>query len=48
MNADQTELDKFSALATEVGETVKVVIRDKELNAVVVKPPFVRHGKALV
>jgi aminomethyltransferase len=35
-------------LATEVGETVKVVIRDKELNAVVVKPPFVRHGKALV
>jgi aminomethyltransferase len=35
-------------LATEIGETVKVVIRDKELNAVVVKPPFVRHGKALV
>jgi aminomethyltransferase len=35
-------------LATEVGEIVKVVIRDKELNAVVVKPPFVRHGKALV
>jgi aminomethyltransferase len=35
-------------LATEVGEVVKVVIRDKELNAVVVKPPFVRHGKALV
>jgi aminomethyltransferase len=35
-------------LATEVGEVVKVVIRDKELNAVVVKPLFVRHGKALV
>ena len=35
-------------LATEIGETVKVVIRDKELNAVVVKAPFVRHGKALV
>jgi len=35
-------------LATEIGETVKVVIRDKELNAIVVKAPFVRHGKALV
>ena len=35
-------------LQTKVGDTVKVVIRDKELNAVVVKPPFVRHGKALV
>ena len=35
-------------LQTKVGDLVKVVIRDKELNAVVVKPPFVRHGKALV
>ena len=46
-------LQKSIALAklplnTEVGEIVKVVIRDKELNAVVVKAPFVRHGKALV
>jgi len=35
-------------LPTKVGDLVKVVIRDKELNALVVKPPFVRHGKALV
>jgi aminomethyltransferase len=35
-------------LATKIGDLVKVVIRDKELNAVVVKAPFVRHGKALV
>ncbi len=35
-------------LQTKLGDLVKVVIRDKELNAVVVKPPFVRHGKALV
>ena len=35
-------------LQTKVGDSVKVIIRDKELNAVVVKPPFVRHGKALV
>jgi len=30
------------------GETVKVVVRDKELAARVVKPPFARHGKALI
>jgi aminomethyltransferase len=31
-----------------VGETVTVSIRDKQLAAKVVKPPFVRNGKALV
>jgi aminomethyltransferase len=31
-----------------VGDSVKVLIRDKELTATVVKPPFVRHGKVLV
>ena len=46
-------LEKSIALArmplgTKVGDLVKVVIRDKELNALVVKAPFVRHGKALV
>ena len=35
-------------LSAKVGDLVKVVVRDKELNALVVKPPFVRHGKALV
>jgi len=30
------------------GETVTVEVRDKKLDARVVKPPFVRHGKALV
>ena len=30
------------------GETVKVVVRDRELAARVVKPPFARHGKALI
>ena len=30
------------------GDTVKVVIRDRELAAKVVKPPFARNGKALV
>ena len=30
------------------GETVAVEVRDKKLDARVVKPPFVRHGKALV
>jgi aminomethyltransferase len=30
------------------GTMVKVVVRDKELAAKVVKPPFVRNGKALV
>jgi len=46
-------LQKSIALAklpinSEVGDVVQVVIRDKELNAIVVKAPFVRHGKALV
>ena len=46
-------LQKSIALAklplnSEVGDIVQVVIRDKELNAIVVKAPFVRHGKALV
>jgi aminomethyltransferase len=30
------------------GDVVKVAVRDKELAARVVKPPFARHGKALV
>ena len=30
------------------GDTVAVEIRDKKLDARVVKPPFVRHGKVLV
>jgi aminomethyltransferase len=30
------------------GATVKVVVRDRELSARVVKPPFARNGKALV
>ncbi len=30
------------------GEVVKVVVRDRELAAKVVKPPFVRNGKVLV
>ena len=46
-------LQKSIALAklpinSEVGDVVQVVIRDKELNAIVVKAPFLRHGKALV
>jgi aminomethyltransferase len=30
------------------GTTVKVVVRDRELTARVVRPPFVRNGKALI
>jgi aminomethyltransferase len=30
------------------GDTVRVAVRDRELTARVVKPPFARHGKALV
>jgi aminomethyltransferase len=30
------------------GETVRVVVRDRELAARVVKPPFARNGKACV
>ena len=35
-------------LAVAIGDTVKVEIRDKPLSATVVKPCFVRKGKALV
>jgi aminomethyltransferase len=35
-------------LATVVGDTVQVQIRDKQLAATVVKLPFVRQGKVLV
>ena len=31
-----------------IGATVRVQVRDKQLPAKVVKPPFVRNGKALV
>ena len=34
--------------AVAAGDQVKVVIRDKQLAARVVKPPFVRHGKVLI
>jgi aminomethyltransferase len=34
--------------AVSVGEVVKVAVRDKELAARVVKPPFARNGKALI
>ena len=35
-------------VGTEPGEKVRVQVRDKELAARVVKPPFVRHGKPLI
>jgi len=35
-------------LASTIGETVKVQIRDKLLDAEIVKPCFVRNGKALI
>jgi aminomethyltransferase len=35
-------------LEIEIGDTVKVEVRDKQLSARVVKPSFVRNGKALV
>jgi aminomethyltransferase len=46
-------LGKSIALArlprgTKVGDVVKVLVRDKELDARVVKAPFVRQGKVLV
>jgi glycine cleavage system T protein (aminomethyltransferase) len=34
--------------AVQAGDVVKVVVRDRELAARVVKPPFARHGKALI
>ena len=30
------------------GERVQVEVRDKRLDALIVKPPFVRHGKSLI
>ncbi len=46
-------LQKSIALArlpvgVAIGDSVKVSVRDKQLMARVVKPPFVRHGKVLV
>jgi aminomethyltransferase len=35
-------------LATAVGDIVKAAVRDRQLAARVVKPPFVRNGKVLV
>jgi aminomethyltransferase len=35
-------------VGTPVGESVRVVVRDKSLAARVVKPPFVRNGRTLV
>jgi len=35
-------------MGVPVGSTVKVLVRDRELAARVVKPPFVRHGEVLV
>jgi aminomethyltransferase len=35
-------------LAAAPGETVQVEVRDRLLAALVVKPPFVRHGRALI
>ena len=35
-------------LATQIGDEVSVIIRDKALTAVVCKPTFVRQGKALI
>ena len=35
-------------LGTQIGDEVTVIIRDKALSAVICKPAFVRHGKALV
>jgi aminomethyltransferase len=35
-------------LAVQVGDNVNVAVRDKQLRARTVQPPFVRHGKILV
>ncbi len=35
-------------LATQIGDTVQIAIRDKMLNAKVVKYPFARNGKSLL
>src|SRR5262245_56699148 len=34
--------------AVDSGDTVEVAVRDRKISARVVKPPFVRHGKALI
>jgi aminomethyltransferase len=34
--------------AVQPGDVVRVIVRDRELAARVVKPPFARNGKALV
>ena len=34
--------------ASEPGEKLKVTVRDRQLAARTVQPPFVRHGKILV
>ncbi|MDH4325854.1 MAG: glycine cleavage system protein T, partial [Betaproteobacteria bacterium] len=46
-------LERSIALArlpagTAPGARVEVEVRDKKLEARVVKPPFVRHGKSLI
>lgn len=38
----------LARVPAETGETVEVEVRGKPLKAKVVKPPFVRHGKALI
>jgi aminomethyltransferase len=38
----------FARLPAGVYEEVKVAIRNKQIPAQVVKPPFVRHGKACI
>ena len=35
-------------MGTAPGATVRAAVRDKELAAKVVKPPFVRNGKPLI
>jgi aminomethyltransferase len=35
-------------IGVAAGDSVTVAVRDKQLEARVVKPPFVRHGKVLV
>ncbi|HEY6093465.1 MAG TPA: glycine cleavage T C-terminal barrel domain-containing protein, partial [Gallionellaceae bacterium] len=46
-------LNKSIAMArlpasVQIGDSVQVAVRDKMLNATVVKYPFVRNGKAVV
>ena len=39
---------RVSRWRVDAGDVVRVAVRDKQLAARVVKPPFVRHGKVLV